>query len=200
MYVSCPPPGVQTYSIEEIEELQDAVGMFERDEDPPPLDHPIWDSDLGYSQRMNYENWILHAREREKRTRQMHPPRNVDHPVPGATQCCIEGHEMAWRDTSNDDHKFTRTGYGAGRDWWDLILEESIASCGTLVKSMPEELQWWDCTNQRVLSRIKSRQSLPAPLPVLHCVAPGTGWSTFLGGCICLVCFSRSLACKIQFS
>jgi hypothetical protein len=33
--------------MEEIEDLQDAVGMFERDEDPPPLDDPIWDSDLG---------------------------------------------------------------------------------------------------------------------------------------------------------
>ncbi|KAF9504433.1 hypothetical protein BS47DRAFT_1355169 [Hydnum rufescens UP504] len=47
MYVSCLPPGVQGYSIEEIEGLQAAVGMFERDEDPPPLDDPIWDSDLG---------------------------------------------------------------------------------------------------------------------------------------------------------
>jgi hypothetical protein len=47
MYVSCPPPGVQAYSIEEIEDLQAQVGMFERDEDPPPLDDPIWDSDLG---------------------------------------------------------------------------------------------------------------------------------------------------------
>ncbi|KAF9519400.1 hypothetical protein BS47DRAFT_1337155 [Hydnum rufescens UP504] len=47
MYVSCPPPGVQTYSMAEIEDLQDAVGMFERDEDPPPRDDPIWDSDLG---------------------------------------------------------------------------------------------------------------------------------------------------------
>jgi hypothetical protein len=47
MYVSSPPPGVQTYRMCDIESLQDDAGMYENDENLPALDDPIWNSPLG---------------------------------------------------------------------------------------------------------------------------------------------------------
>ena len=47
MYVAYPPPGVQTYTLREIENLQDDAGMYEVDESLPELHNPIWNSPLG---------------------------------------------------------------------------------------------------------------------------------------------------------
>ncbi|KAF9519383.1 hypothetical protein BS47DRAFT_30643 [Hydnum rufescens UP504] len=47
IYVSSPPPGVQTHELEDIEDLQEEVGMYERDESLPDLTDPIWSSPLG---------------------------------------------------------------------------------------------------------------------------------------------------------
>jgi hypothetical protein len=41
MYISSPPPGVQTYTLYEIENLQDDAGMYERDASLPELDDMI---------------------------------------------------------------------------------------------------------------------------------------------------------------
>jgi hypothetical protein len=47
MYVSCPPPGVQTYTIREVEDLQEEIGIYEYDESLPELNDPVWSSPLG---------------------------------------------------------------------------------------------------------------------------------------------------------
>jgi len=47
IYVSNPPPEVQTYSLADVEDLQEDVGMYERDESLPDLTDPIWNSPLG---------------------------------------------------------------------------------------------------------------------------------------------------------
>lgn len=46
MYISSTPPEIQTYSLEEVEDFQEVIGMY--DDDPlPGLTDPVWDSLLG---------------------------------------------------------------------------------------------------------------------------------------------------------
>jgi hypothetical protein len=47
MYVSSPPPGVQAYTMRDVEDLEEEIGMNERDESLPELTDPIWNSPLG---------------------------------------------------------------------------------------------------------------------------------------------------------
>ncbi|KAF9512064.1 hypothetical protein BS47DRAFT_1117763 [Hydnum rufescens UP504] len=47
MYVSSPPPGVQAYTMRDVEDLEEEIGMHERDESLPEPTDPIWNSPLG---------------------------------------------------------------------------------------------------------------------------------------------------------
>jgi hypothetical protein len=47
IYVAYPPPGVQTYGLEDIEDLEEEAGVYERDAGLPDLTDPIWNSPIG---------------------------------------------------------------------------------------------------------------------------------------------------------
>jgi hypothetical protein len=47
MYVSSPPPGVQAYTMRDVQDLEEEIGMNERDESLPELTDPVWSSPLG---------------------------------------------------------------------------------------------------------------------------------------------------------
>ncbi|KAF9507984.1 hypothetical protein BS47DRAFT_1350895, partial [Hydnum rufescens UP504] len=47
MYLASPPPGAQTFTLGDVERLQDDVGLYEADEPLPELTDPVWDSPLG---------------------------------------------------------------------------------------------------------------------------------------------------------
>ncbi|KAF9509531.1 hypothetical protein BS47DRAFT_145105 [Hydnum rufescens UP504] len=47
MYVSSPPPGVQAYTMRDVQDLEEEIGMNERDESLPELADPVWSSPLG---------------------------------------------------------------------------------------------------------------------------------------------------------
>ena len=47
MNLCSPPRGTPLYSLKDVEDLQDEVGLFEPDEALPELSDPIWNSPLG---------------------------------------------------------------------------------------------------------------------------------------------------------
>jgi hypothetical protein len=47
MYLASPPPGTQAYSTDDVEDLQEAVGVHDGDESLPELSDPVWNSALG---------------------------------------------------------------------------------------------------------------------------------------------------------
>ncbi|KAF9512380.1 hypothetical protein BS47DRAFT_1065956 [Hydnum rufescens UP504] len=47
MYLASPPPGTQTYSMGDVEDLQEAVGVYDGDESLPEMSDPVWNSTLG---------------------------------------------------------------------------------------------------------------------------------------------------------
>ncbi|KAF9512381.1 hypothetical protein BS47DRAFT_1066583 [Hydnum rufescens UP504] len=47
MYLASPPPGTQTYSMDDVEDLQEALGVYDGDESFPETSDPVWNSVLG---------------------------------------------------------------------------------------------------------------------------------------------------------
>ena len=47
MYLASPPPGIPTYDIQDADDLQEEMGLYDGNETLPELSDPLWDSPLG---------------------------------------------------------------------------------------------------------------------------------------------------------